>query len=384
VALVSAPRAAVGRNKNATSGRSAALRNLLGASRFAAAPDWAVALAVGIAGAAALALVGSLMPHETVPRGDDEIYERMAQHPFATHTFPFAYRIGLPWLVHVLPFTNTASFELLAYLAAGAAAATAYLLMRHFAAVRGLAAGLAFALALSPPVLIVALREGRNTDIATIFLMLLATLFVVRRSGALLAVALALGVLVRESELFIVPLAYAVWAERWWDPAAAKRVLLCSLPAIAIYAGLHIFINSVGEAKVPGYGGSLVGQRFTVIKTGLDSAAVEARRMLLAFGPLWIAAPLALAGMRFARRGLVLVVACLLSMTFALDWGRMIFLAAPVFYPAGAYTLTAHARWRRPALVLFAAIIAGYAIYMAHSGVRTGIIDNPLPSYPIR
>jgi hypothetical protein len=78
-------------------------------------------------------------------------------------------------------------------------------------------------------------------------------------------------------------------------------------------------------------------------------------------------------------------VACsLVSMTFALDWGRMIFLSAPVFYPAGAYTLTRHPRWRIPALVAFAALILGYAIYMDRSGVLHGIIDNPPPPYPVR
>ena len=48
----------------------------------------------------------AVMRHETVPRGDDLIYEKMALHPLGTHTFPFAYRIGVPWLVHILPFSH--------------------------------------------------------------------------------------------------------------------------------------------------------------------------------------------------------------------------------------------------------------------------------------
>jgi hypothetical protein len=352
--------------------------------RGTAAPEWAVALVVGVAGAAALALVSALLPHEPHPRGDDEIYERMAQHPFATHTFPFGYRIGLPLLVHVLPFSHTFSFELLAFICAGAAAAAVYLLMREFDAPRELAGALALALALSPPVLIVALRDGRNTDIATILFMTAATLFVVRRRLVLLTLTLAIGVIVRESELFIIPLAYAVWAERWFDLATAKRTLICGLPAIAAYVILHATISTVGESYVVGYVGPLIGERFTVIGDGLQSAWAEARRMLLAFGPLWIAAPFALPGMRFARRGLVLFGACLLSMTYALDWDRLIFLGAPVFYPAGAFTLTQHPRWRRPALLAFVVMIGAYAVYMGVSGVRSGIIDNPLPPYPVR
>ena len=62
----------------------------------------------------------------------------------------------------------------------------------------------------------------------------------------------------------------------------------------------------------------------------------------------------------------------------------MIFLSAPAFYPAGAFTLSARPRWRIPTWIAFAALILGYAIYMDRSGVQHGIIDNPLPPYPVR
>jgi hypothetical protein len=106
--------------------------------------------------------------------------------------------------------------------------------------------------------------------------------------------------------------------------------------------------------------------------------------MFSIYGPLWIAAPLALRGMAFARRGLVLIAACLVSMTFALDWGRMIFLAAPIFYPAAAFTLTRHPRWRVPAFAAFALLIVGYAIYMDRGGTRIGIVESRPPPYPVR
>jgi hypothetical protein len=331
-----------------------------------------------------LALLAAASRRELVPRGDDEIYERMAQHPFATHTFPFAFRVGLPWLVHVLPMSHTTSFELLAWLAAGAAAAFAFLLMVRLETPMSLAAGLALALALSPPMLVVALREGRNTDAMTAMLMMAATLLVVERRSRALTLTLALGVLFREAELFVIPLAYAVWAVRVWDSQAAKRTLLVGAPAVAILVVLHLAIPSVGKVDVPGYGGSLIGQRFSVIGSGLESLLTEGRRMLATFGPLWLVAPVALWSNRFARRGLVLVLCSLASMTFALDWGRMIFLSAPVFYPAGAHTLTRHPRWRMPTLLAFAALILGYAIYMDRSGVQHGIIENPAPPYPVR
>jgi hypothetical protein len=308
----------------------------------------------------------------------------MAQHPFATHTFPFAYRIGLPSLVHILPVGHNDSFLWLTWIAGGAASGFAYLLMRHFQTPHRLAAGLSLCLAVSPPMLVVALRDGHNTDAATVAFMMAATLFVVERKLKALTITLLLGVLVREAELFIIPLAYAVWAERWWDPAAARRAIVVGFPAVVAYIALRLGIHAVGEATVPGYGGSLLTDRLTILRHGLDDLTVELRRMLSVYGPLWLAAPLALATMAFARRGLILIAACLIAMTFALDWGRMILLAAPAFYPAGAHTLTNHPRWRNPALAMFVLLIAIYALYMQHSGTRTGIIDRRPPPYPTR
>lgn len=344
----------------------------------------AQALLVGAAGAVALAVLSLLSRREQVPRGDDLIYERMAQHPFATHTFPFAYRVGLPWLVHVLPLSHTTSFQLLAWLAAGGAAAFAYALMRALDAPAAVAGPLAFALAVSPPLLVVALREGRNPDAVTMLFMMAATLLVVRRRPLALAAVLLIGTVFREAVLFEIPLAYAVWAVSVWDRRAAMRTLAVAAPAVAAYVALRVAVPTLGRASVPGYGGSPIGERAHVIRLGLDSLATELRRMLAVFGPLWLLAPLALRGSRFARRGLALVACSLVSMTFALDWGRMIFLSAPAFYPAGAFTLTRHPRWRLASWLAFAALVLGYALYMDRRGVQHGIVENPLPPYPIR
>jgi len=319
-----------------------------------------------------------------VPRGDDLIYQRMAQHPFAVHTFPFAYRIGLPWLVHVLPLSYTLSFQLLAYLGAGAAGALAFMLMVRLDTPRSLAGALALALAISPPMLVVALRDGRNTDVITVCFMMAGTLLLLEGRLRELTVTLLVGVIFREAVLFLIPFAYAVWATRVWDREAAKRMIMIGAPAALVYLALHLAISSVGQDSVPGYGGSLLGERIDLIETGLRNVPTELRRIFSVYGPLWLAAPLALTSSRFARRGLVLVACSLAAMTFALDWGRMILLSAPVFYPAGAHTLTRHPRWRTPALIAFALLILGYAIYMDRSGVQHGIIDSPPPPYPVR
>lgn len=347
-------------------------------------PEWRCALTLAVAAAAALTLLAALMPKEGAPHGDDLIYEDIARDPFGTHTFPFGLRFGLPLLVHVLPLGGGTAFLLLAILCAGGATAFAYLLMRELGGGAVLAASLAVLMCLSPPFLVVILRHGRNTDIASVMLMLAATYFAVRRRYWQLAVTMLVGVAVREAVLFIGPLAYSLWAARPLDRDAALRTFAVTTPALGAYLAIRLGFHTVGKAQVPGYTGSLLRERLTVVELGLRAPFQEARRAISVYGPLWLAAPLALASMRFARRGLVLVALCLVSMTYALDWGRMILLAAPVFYPAAAWTLERHPRFQRPALAAFALLIAVYAIYMAHSGVRTGIIEAAQPSYPVR
>src|SRR5207247_1719927 len=125
-----------------------------------------------------------------------------------------------------------------------------------------------------------------------------------RRPVAFGAVVAA-GAFVRESALFLVPFAYAYWAERPWDRAAAKRVLLASAPGIAFYVALRAGIPTVGREQVRGYDAAL-GGRVDVVKDALGDPLVQARRVITAFGPLWLIAPFALRDLRFARAGLVL------------------------------------------------------------------------------
>jgi hypothetical protein len=345
--------------------------------------EWQLALGLACLAAAALAVLGAVMPKEGAPHGDDLIYEDIAREPFGVHTFPFGLRFGLPLLVHLLPVAGGTGFMLLAILCAGGATGFAYL-FRELGGDRRLAGVFAVLMALSPPFLVVILRHGRNTDIATVLLMLLATYLVVRRRYWQLALVLAVGVTVREALLFVGPLAYALWAQRPLDRSAALRALAVTAPAACAYLAIRLGVHTVGKAQVPGYSGSLIGERLSVIELGLRTPFQEARRLLSVYGPLWLVAPFALTGMRFARRGIVLPALCVVSMTFALDWGRMILLAAPVFYPAAVYVLERHRRLRLPVIAAFLLLIVVYAVYMAHSGVRTGIVEAGAPPYPVR
>ena len=337
---------------------------------------------VGAAALVALLLMDAYVRDSPEPANDELVYELMAREPFDPHTFPFAYRVAVPTLVNVLPFGHETSFSLLAWVFTAACATLAYVLLRRFEIGKPLAAGISFSLALCPTLFVVSLRQGYNVDPESLFVMLAGAIAIKDRRPLAFGVIVFLGVFVRESTLFLVPFAYAYWAERLWDPRAARQVALVSLPGLAAYAALRLAIPTVAREQVLGYD-SLLGGRLEVLERAAEQPLTILRRMTIAFGPLWLAAPFALRDLPWARRGLVLVAACVASMTFALDWGRIVFLAVPVIVVAGAWVLNTRPRLAIAAVVLFLAMDVGYAIYMEDfGGAQDGIIDVPPTRYP--
>jgi hypothetical protein len=213
--------------------------------------------------------------------------------------------------------------------------------------------------------------------------MVTGALFIVERRPVPLAATMLVGALNRESALFLAPLAYAVWAERVVDLRVLRTVALAAVPAVVAFVTLRLAIPTVGREQVPGYGGSLLGGRVDVVEEALEAPGTQLRRLASVYGPLWLVAPFALAGMRFARRGTVLVALCALACTFALDWGRILFIAAPVVYGASAWVLDRRPAWRAPVFALLALLVFGYAAYMQVDGVENLIEAGP-PPYPVR
>lgn len=323
----------------------------------------------------AAAAVNAVLRHESGLSGDEPYYSRIAAHPAGPHNFPYAFRVGIPYVVHVLPFSHALSWELLALLCDAVAAGALFALLREFDVDERLAAGLAMCFAISPPLLAVLLRNGRGVDAAAILVITLGCLFIVRRQRVALAGALLIGTTVHETCLFLVPLAYAAWAQRPIDSEALRDVALVSVIPILAYAYLRSTVVAVGQAYQPGYSGPFFRARLDLIDEALGGGSwkIEVRRLAIVYGPLWIAAPFALRRCTFAQRGLVLVSLCVLGMTYAVDWGRVIFFAAPVFYVAGAYALRYRVRLAVAATLAFLALDLGYAAYMQVHGVTHGL-----------
>lgn len=332
--------------------------------------------------AAVAVLVNSLLLHQVGYSGDEPYYARMASHPAGPHNFPYAFRIGVPGLVHLLPFAPDFAWIAVALTAASIAGAALFALITEFEIDARLAAGLAVGFVVSPPLLVTYLRNGISVDPVTIMIITLASLFIVRRQRVPLGITLLAGVTVHESCLYVIPLAYAVWAQRLVDRRALRDLAVVATAPALLYVSLRSSIQAVGEGYQPGYYGPFFTERIDVIRFALRGHGWvgEARRLALAYGPLWLAAPLALRDQPFARRGLVLVALCVGSMTFALDWGRLIFFSAPVFYVAAAWTLRDRRRLALAAVLILLAVDTGYAVYMQVHGVRHGLDSTGPPA----
>lgn len=347
------------------------------------APAWRVAVATGLAGLLALVVVDAFVLDEPVPKGDDLIYELMAEDPGGTHTFPFAFRVAVPWLVHVLPFGHTFSFSALAWLCCAAAGAFLFLAMDRVGISRRLSVPLCALFVFAPTLLIASLRQGRNPDPMTALIMCMGAWCIVSRRPRALAGVMLVGAFNRESALILGPWAYAYWADRPFDRRALGPAVLATVPALAAYVALRLAIPTVGREQVLGYD-SLIGGRLDVLEKGFGELFANARRIAYVAGPLWLGYLLALRTSRFARSGLVVLAFCVVSATFANDWGRVAFIAAPAVWIGAALVLERHRHLWPWVLASLLAMNLVYAVYMDRTGVRTGIIELGPPPYPVR
>jgi hypothetical protein len=340
---------------------------------------------LGVSGICLIVAVAAnlLLLHETgFPSGDAPYYARMAAHPGGPHNFPYAFRVGVPYLVHLLPFSQGFSWQAIAVVCAAGAGGALFELLREFEVDECLAAALAVAFCVSPPLLVVFLRNGLMVDPAAICMIVFGCLFIVRRRHLALTVTLLIGTTIHEVCLFVIPLAYAIWAERPIDRRALREVALIAVVPVVVYVYLRARIVAVGENYQPGYTGPFLQARVDVIRDALEHGGwgLELRRIAIDFGALWLLALPALASQPFVRRGLVLFALCAASMTFALDWGRALFFCAPIVYVAAAWTIRDRRRLAVLAVASLLLLDIGYGGYMHFHGVKHSLDTTGAPA----
>jgi hypothetical protein len=225
-------------------------------------------------------------------------------------------------------------------------------------------------------------RDGRSVDPVDLLLLTLCVLLVVRARAGALATTLALAALVRESWIFVLPFAYVYWARRPLDAAAGRTTLAVAAPATAAYVAIRLGMPTTGRAQVVGYSGAFLAARWDVVTAAVSHWGTKLRRCFLALGPLWFVAPFAVPRLRLARAGLAWLALTAVALLFAADWGRVLFVLAPVAYPASAYVLRARTRLSWVVLAACLCCNAAYLAYMVDRGAANILHPAP-PTYPV-
>ncbi|MGD9933488.1 MAG: hypothetical protein AB7T37_07190 [Dehalococcoidia bacterium] len=202
---------------------------------------------VSIACVTAIALFAELKTEGTAayldPGWDRHLYAAMANaNPLNFHLAPFCWRILVPLLAWLSPFALQPSFLALTLVSTIASGTLLYFLARAFGADRSIALG----------AIVLFYGVGwatrfQVTDFwipdanATAF-SIAAMLAAKRRRTLLFAALLAVGVLAKESVIFVAPLCYTLNAKSVVDRAALARASLAAFPAVLLLVLLRIVI----------------------------------------------------------------------------------------------------------------------------------------------
>ncbi|MGH9462788.1 MAG: hypothetical protein ACRD1X_16350 [Vicinamibacteria bacterium] len=192
----------------------------------------AVAVAVAWLAVALLPLPG-VVGADRAPGLDAHVYVAMAEAPTVFTMPPYAYRLGVPWLAHVLPFSLETNFFLLTCLGLLATLVLGYVLFRELGYSHGLAIlGLSF-VAAAPEV---SVYLGNHFLVDPLALALILAVFVAiekRVSAGPIALLLLIASLFKETAFFVVPVLYLRFAgARLVDHGAAWRTLVIATPAV--------------------------------------------------------------------------------------------------------------------------------------------------------
>jgi hypothetical protein len=294
----------------------------------------------------AAVLLAALLPlfadRHQATTGDGGFYVRMARDPGTFVDPPWGYRILMPWLVAALPGSTELGFAAVTVVTVSAAAALLFALVRRtlgatpawwsvaFFLVSGATAG-----ALGNPYLV---------DPLAFLFVIAGFLLAFTRHWIWLALLLAVGVLAKETVLFVVGVALLVglWTvprARLWQLAAviaapvAVYLLLHKTPLVFSHRWEHSYLGEVRRI-IP----------YERRQVGLVRAPVQA--VLYSFGPLWVAL---VAGYKHLERRwrlstLPWLALVLSGLAVGEDWPRLLGYAFPVVIAAAVSLPLSHAR----------------------------------------
>jgi hypothetical protein len=287
------------------------------------------------------ALLPALADRHQATTGDGGFYVRMARDPGLFVDPPWGYRILTPWLAAAVPGSTQLGFDVVTVVSLALTAALLFALLRRtsgedvawwgvvFFLVSGAVAG-----GLSNPYLV--------DPLAFVFVIGGFTLAFARR-WLWLALVLAVGVLAKETTLFVIAVGL-VLGLRLLPRARLWQLAVVLAAPIAVYLLLHRTSLVFSEHWEHSY----LGEVRRVIpyereKVGLVRAPIQA--LLYSFGPLWVG--LALGFRHLERRWRVAfpyLVLVLSGLAVGEDWPRLLGYGFPIVIAGAAAIPISNAR----------------------------------------
>jgi hypothetical protein len=224
------------------------------ASIIAASPlfEYALILAVSSLCVLAIALCVDLKtvgtPAFADPGWDRHLYREMARRGlFDFHIAPYCWRLLVPALAKLQPWSHQAGFATVTFASLAATGPAVYWLVRGVDASRGVAITIAmlyYSLGWGPRFVA---SDFWVPDAAAMLLVVLSAGAVIRKQWLLAAVVMAVGVLAKESVLFVAPLAYTWHARTLIDWPALSRAALIAAPAVLVLAVVRVAIPAQND-----------------------------------------------------------------------------------------------------------------------------------------
>lgn len=201
---------------------------------------------------------------------DLQQYLYMAQHgAFSLHIAPYGWRVGLPFMVSLLPMEPAVGFFVVSFVALWLTAVVVYYLVRQFGMGRGPALiGMIMFLSLSWAVKF-NLGDFWLTEPVAFLILSLATLLLGASRPIAASGLMALGSLFRESTLVLAPLFYTLRARRPWDARAALEAVALVLPTIVVMVAIRIAIPALNSD--PTYVSTLPAAIQSVVHTAVPT-----------------------------------------------------------------------------------------------------------------
>lgn len=284
--------------------------------------------------------------HFTFPkRWDHHAYIAMAQRaPLDYHFAPYCWRIATPLVAKALPFDLLFNFLLICFASLWLTGVALYYIgrMLGYSAWTALVGVLLYYSL--PWATKFVLFDFWLPDAPAFLVITTAILCIVGRKDLAFTLALAVGVTVKESVLFVAPLHYTLRARGVIDLAAARRTLALVLPAVGVLVALRLGIPAANEYSYAERWG-----RIAVPRLQGFSPASAARIFVYAFGvPLSVFSAVgAVRRPALLLRLLPFFALVCAQLLFAKDTQRLVIAAFPGIVMLGLHGLADVSGWLR-------------------------------------